>query len=94
MPVADTPVHALTVAGDLYGCHNREPFSPGYYAPDRKYREDGTWENVQAFIPHRMSTECRYDQEAAPERCSGCCWQGGGARYVESVTRAALNKTV
>lgn len=87
MPVVDHDVHPLVRLGERPGCFNHKPYSPGYFAPDRIYRDDGTWESVQVFIPHRLSTECRFDQAMAGERCEGC--EHIGSRYVQDMIRAA-----
>lgn len=74
-PVEDFPVHHLVQieAGKPYGCHSREGFSAGYYAPDRRYRPDGTFAIYQTHIPHVMSQQCRsfYLWDNDP-RCAGC----------------------
>ena len=89
MPVIDHPVNQKNIAGPLAGCHNRPSFAAGYWAPDRRYRDDGTWESCPVWVPHRMSESCRYDQAIAPERCAGCRHLGSGEEYVKEVSRAA-----
>lgn len=66
-------VHELTKGTEKYGCDNRQPFSHGYYAQDRQYNDDGTYQVVQTFIPHKMSTECHnfYLWNTDP-KCAGC----------------------
>ncbi len=81
MPVDEKPVHPLTVAGERYGCHNRAEFSEGYYAPNRDYLPDGRWFDNLKFIPHRMSTECRFDMSLTSDRCDGCFRRGSGEAY-------------
>lgn len=75
MPVEDHEVHEkVKIEADKpYGCSNRGEFSKGYYAPDRRYRPDGTYYQVLVFIPHAMSTSCRsfYLWDTDP-RCSVC----------------------
>lgn len=73
-PVDDAPVHERTKidSGFRYGCHNRKPYAAGYYAPDRVYRPDGTFYIIQTFIPHAMSTACRFDFYDTDPHCEGC----------------------
>ena len=75
MPVESHEVHEkVKISADKpYGCSGRKGFGKGYYAPDRKYRPDGTFYIVQTWIPHEMSTACRsfYLWDADP-RCSVC----------------------
>jgi hypothetical protein len=75
MPVEDHEVHEkVKIAVDKpYGCSNRPEFSKGYFAPDRRYKPDGTFYVVQTRIPHVMSTDCRsfYLWDTDP-RCAVC----------------------
>ena len=61
MPVEDHEVHEKVKkeAGYKYGCNKQREFSSGYYAPDRRYKPDGTFYVIQTFIPHEMSKQCR-----------------------------------
>jgi len=54
-----------------YGCHNRT-IKEGYYAPIRLFKSDGSFTTGCKFIPHTMSTDCRYDHRATDGRCDGC----------------------
>lgn len=69
MPVIDHPVHSLTIGGQLYGCHCRAEFKAGYWATDRTYAPEGMIRTWQAFIPHAMSRECRYDMSLTDAKC-------------------------
>ena len=78
MPVEDHEVHEKVriSADDPYGCHSKStgPLrANGYYAPDRRYKPDGTFYIVQEFIRHVTSTSCRnfYIWDTDP-RCFGC----------------------
>lgn len=75
MPVEDHEVHEkVRIQSDTpYGCHSRKKMSDGYWAKDRRYLEDGYFEEVYSFIPHAMSTACRnfYIWDTDP-RCKGC----------------------
>lgn len=64
MPVEDHEVHEKVKIDDSfrYGCNsvrnpNRE--MKGYFAPDRRYKPDGTFYVVQTRIPYVMSKPCR-----------------------------------
>jgi len=74
-PVEEHEVHEkVRIAADKpYGCISRTGFAAGYYAPDRRYRPDGTFYIVQTFLPHVMSTSCRsfYLWDTDP-RCAVC----------------------
>lgn len=75
MPVEEIPVHEkVKIAEDTpYGCHSRTGFGAGYFAPDRRYKPDGTYYQILTRIPHTMSTRCRsfYLWDTDP-RCKGC----------------------
>ena len=74
MPVDDIPVHdkVRQKAGAKYGCFDRKSWGIGYQAPDRQYRNDGTYVEVHTFISHKMSTKCRYDMAKTDKLCEGC----------------------
>ena len=75
MPVEDHAVHdrVKIAADEPYGCHSREVFHLSYYAPDRRYRPNGTFYVIQTPIIHKMSSLCRnfylWDTDAG---CAGC----------------------
>ena len=73
-PVLDHEVHVVTKirADKPYGCHSRKSMSKGYIAPDRYYRQDGTFVVTQKFISHAMSETCRYDLAEKDPRCNEC----------------------
>ena len=73
-PVEDHDVHeSVKIRADKpYGCWGRKGMGDGYYAPDRHYRGNGTFSIHLAYIPHRNSTECRYDLWETDPRCAGC----------------------
>lgn len=74
-PVEDHDVHEkVRIDADKpYGCHSRQGMSAGYFAPDRRYKPDGTYYQILTRIPHAMSKECRsfYLWDTDP-RCGGC----------------------
>ena len=43
----------------------------GYYAETRVYTPDGMFSKKLIWIPHTMSTECKYDTPGDP-CCQGC----------------------
>lgn len=87
-PVIDHEIHPRTVdTGVPNGCHNRPPMSPGYWAMDRQYRPGGKWEIVPTWIPHRLSTECRYDLSLTDAKCAGCLERGQGEARSERIRR-------
>ena len=53
-----------------YGCHNRT-IGAGYYVKVREY-VGYNYQMVDKWIPHTMSTDCRYDKKASDERCANC----------------------
>lgn len=79
MPVIDHPIHPSTVKDDSfrYGCHTRPAkFKPFYWAPQRRYFPDGSFDMVSVRVPFRMSHDCHSDGENGLGRedtgCSGC----------------------
>lgn len=74
MPVIDHPVHEKTREGAdaRWGCWGREQYADGYYAPNRKYRRDGTFCNTLVFIEHTMTKVCKNDISAVDPKCEGC----------------------
>lgn len=79
MPVDDHPVHEkVRIDADKpYGCKDRV-MSKGYYAPNREYRPDGTFYLRLSFIPHVMTTGCKYDFRRTDPRCKGCKQRSDG----------------
>ena len=74
MPVIDHPIHEKTVerSGAKWGCHNRERYADGYYAPNRSYRRDGTFANTLVWIDNAMTKTCKNDIRATDPKCAGC----------------------
>jgi len=57
-----------------YGCHNRE-IQPGYWVSGMaQVGPEPVLVQVNTWIPHNMSTDCRSDSFGDP-RCNGCQWQ-------------------
>lgn len=92
MAVLDHAVHDRTrqAEGALYGCHSRPGYSPGYWAPDRRYLPDGSFVVEQAWIPNVMSTDCRFDMSLSDQKCSACPWRGKGEAYDAMVRSEGL----
>jgi len=87
MPVLDHEVHESTKIDSTarYGCHNRKPYSYGYFAPDRIYRPDGSFYVVQTFMKYDMSRECRFDMSLTDPMCEECKHRGSGEAYNASI---------
>ena len=74
-PVEEHEVHEkVKIGADFkYGCWSRNEFNDGYFAPDRRYRPDGSFAIYQSKIPHVMSSKCRnfylWNTDSA---CGGC----------------------
>lgn len=75
MPVEEHEVHEKVKVDDSfrYGCHSRPDYNTGYFAPERRYKPDGTFYVVQTCIPFSNSPDCRsfalWDIDPA---CAGC----------------------
>ena len=79
MPVIEHEVHASVVLseGAKYGCWNRpDRFAKSYWAPNRRFYPDGSFEVISVRIPHNLSHDCRYDGKngtaGEDPRCEGC----------------------
>lgn len=77
-PVADHPIHPLTVEqpGTLWGCNNSKR-TEGYWVPVRPEAPDSIaalkrhlhrWQ----WVRDRGSTACQYDHKADDPKCAGC----------------------
>lgn len=88
MPVEEHPVHERTMdTGRPYICRNRPAFADGYWAPDRTRAPDGRFVTSITWIPHCMSTECRYDMSLTDAKCTGCRERGIGEARSERIRR-------
>ena len=88
MPVEDIPVHPLTVGGDRYtACQNkvRKAF---YFAPNRRYRADGTFVIEQTKVEDRSSTECRFDMSLSDPKCDELCPRRGQGEQYDQMVRS------
>ncbi len=87
MAVLEHAVHEKTreAAGAVWGCHNRPDFKPGYWAPDRRYLPDGTFEVILVWVPHFGARECRNDISLSDSKCDGCTYRGTGEAYSKMV---------
>lgn len=79
MPVEDHAIHPSTQKGEdfRYGCWNRpDEFKDSYWAAERRYFPDGSFEPVSVSVPFRMTHKCRHDGVAAmgidDPACEGC----------------------
>lgn len=77
MPVENHEVHdsVKIKADEPYGCWGRIGMAAGYFAPDRALEETVEFSLQARFIPHVMSTDCRYDLWETDPRCTGCTTQ-------------------
>jgi hypothetical protein len=60
---------------------------PGYYMPVRQYYRDGSgdFQIVTKFIPHKMSTDCRFDKAMSDPRCAGCTHRHNAEKYDQMI---------
>ena len=92
MPVLTHEIHPSTVmpANYRHGCFNRE-VKDGYaaqngYAEIRVIDDDTAYAQVKlCWVPHRLSTECRFDHSLTDPACAGCKWQGSGEAYSATI---------
>lgn len=88
MPVLEHSVSEKVIQkeGAKWGCHGI-PFSgtTRYIAPDRRYREDGTWENVQREIVTEWIPGRKNDGAVGDPKCAGCHLLPCGAAYSAGV---------
>lgn len=85
MPVEDHPVHPSTMRGAdaRYGCHDRPEYVSGYMSPDGLWPSGcSTHQHIKMrFVPHVMSTSCRYDMSLSDPKCHACKHRGSGDEY-------------
>lgn len=79
MPVLDHAIHPSTQHGPdaRYGCWGRSPaFKKSFWAPQRRYFPDGSFDLVSVRIPFRNSHDCRFDgkngRSGEDPKCEGC----------------------
>lgn len=75
MPADDAydVVHHLTIGGDKYGCHSRKPYAKHYWAPQRIFHSDGSFEVISVRVPHTNSRDCRsFALWDVDPMCIGC----------------------
>lgn len=66
-------VHEKTKDSAHYGCWNRAPYRKSYWAPQRIYNPDGSFEVISVRIPDNMSKNCRnYYLWHTDPKCAGC----------------------
>lgn len=88
MPVLDHAVHESTRQGAdaRWGCWNLDLSDKPYYAPDRVYREDGTFEVIQRPIKTEWLGRMCFGSLTDP-KCEGCKHRGAGEAYAETVQK-------
>lgn len=66
------PAPSTPIDRPPYGCYNKPRTALGYYAPHRKFDDNGNFVVGTSFIEMRMSRDCRYDKKQSDSRCLGC----------------------
>ena len=87
MPGEDHDTHELTVAKSTYTTCQTKQRKPSYWATDRRYFPDGSYEFVSVRVPDTSSTTCRYDMSQNDSRCDGCPQVGVGNAYNEHIRK-------
>ena len=85
MPVIDHGQHASTAKDSeshRYGCFDRLPSKKWLRVQDGWWHDGRDLVGKSEMIPHRLSTDCRYDRSLSDGACAGCCHAGSGERYV------------
>jgi hypothetical protein len=76
MPVLDHDVHPSVKIGEdhRYQCWNRpDRFALFYWAPQRIFHADGSFNTIPVRIPILTSHDCRYDGAGRDDpHCAGC----------------------
>lgn len=94
MPVEDKPVHTMTATGANHRyttCANKTRAN-WYFAPDRIYNQNGTFETVQIMVINESSFECRYDMSLTDAACAECGQRGKGKEYFDFVMAKAAEE--
>ncbi len=81
MPVLEHEVHASTIGSERYEECQKKVRKPGYWAPNRIYRDDGSYVEEQTYIVDASSKTCKYDMSDIDTKCFGCPQQGLGRQY-------------
>jgi len=55
----------------LPGCYNRE-MAAGYWVKDRQYTPSGQYNLVYYYVPHQMTTDCKWSETHTDPACKGC----------------------
>ena len=85
MAVLTHEVHQLTIGKPTYETCQIKQRKASYWAPDRIYFPDGSFESTSVRVPDTSSTTCRYDMSEIDSRCTGCEQVGAGNAYNEMV---------
>jgi hypothetical protein len=85
MAVLDHPVHPKTVGSDRYDACQAKVRKPNYWAPQRRYFPDGSFEITSVRVPDPSSKTCRYDMSLTDSKCEGCPQRGFGESYNKMV---------
>jgi hypothetical protein len=65
-------VHERTVGKDRYEACMAKARKPGYWAPTRHYRPDGSFTIGTEYVEDKMSQECRNFYLWDTPACAGC----------------------
>ena len=87
MAVIDHPTHELTIGKPTYETCQVKQRKPSYWATDRRYFPDGSFEFISVRVPDRSSKDCRYDMSDIDSRCEGCRQVGVGNAYNEHIRK-------
>lgn len=85
MAVLETSVHSLTIGKPTYTTCQTKKRKPSYWATDRRYYPDGSYEFVSVRVPDNSSKLCRYDMSDIDSRCEGCPQVGLGKQYDQDI---------
>ena len=83
----DFEVHALTIGKPTYTTCQIKQRKPFYWATERRYFPDGSYEFISVRIPDHSSKQCRYDMSETDSRCAGCKQVGVGNAYNEHIRK-------
>ena len=77
-------VHALTIAAERYGCHNRAEFKDSYLVPNGYAAPLKDTVRIRLNrIKSGFSTNCQHTDAETDARCAGCCHVGEAKKLGE-----------
>jgi len=72
MPVDDKPVQERNKQSPTYEACQNKVRKKSYWAMNRRYYPDGSFDVVSVRIPDVTSTDCKYDFWRTDPQCNGC----------------------